>query len=222
MPRLNITRKRQSVDQPEASAKLKKNLTRSGQYWHNGVRYASCSEAACAELMERYIPGFKSVPEKTFQIIIYDYNKGTYKTVDFKVGGCLFEFHPPRFWKSGKRYGDFKDYSEWKAYRGRIKRAETNTQKKAIRALTRKLLNNNYYEKRMTAIESNPKFRGIELIVAASAEEVYKKVIKRFGQNYPSQKAFVAEFNAIRNLVYQRHHPDKKARQRDKRKKKAA
>src|SRR5687768_15126019 len=45
--------------------------------WHRGVRYDSRPEAACGELLERLVPGFKVEEHKTFQIPIYDHEKGT-------------------------------------------------------------------------------------------------------------------------------------------------
>lgn len=186
-----------AVSHPAAKRKKDDFELNPGQHWHRGINYASRSEAACGDLMERYIPGFQVIEHKSFQVPIYDYNKGTTKTVDFLVNGVYVEFHPPRFWREGKRYGDFKSASEYFSYRHKLKSLDTPEEKRAFREETQKLLTERYAGERQAIIA---RFKGdpnIELIVATSAESVYENVIRRFGQGYPPKAEFLKQFWAV-------------------------
>lgn len=148
-------------------------------------------------LLERYVPGFVLQEHRTFQIPVYDYQKGTTKTVDFMVNGVYLEFHPPRFWREGKRYGDFESAKEYFDYRKQLKALETPEEKRTFKEETQKMLSERYAEKRraiVTAFTGDP---ATELLVATSPETLYERVIERFGANYPSKEEFAEEFWAI-------------------------
>lgn len=168
-----------------------------GAHWHRGIRFASRSEAACGMLLERFVPGFGLEEHRTFQVPVYDYAKGTTKTIDFLVNGVYVEFHPPRFWREGKRYGDFKNAKEYFDYRRELKSLGTPEEKRAFREETKRFLTERYAEERRRIAARFSGDPQTELIVVTSAESLYEQVIRRFGSGYPSKKEFVREFDAI-------------------------
>jgi hypothetical protein len=171
-----------------------------GQFKVNGLEYASASEAACAMLMERYIPNFKIIVGKTFQVEIGRNHCDHAQHVDFQVNSVLFEFHPPRLWRYKDRLGDFTSYQE-KAEFYKIRKELKGQARKEHIAKMSKIMTENYYKKRKDIIEKSSEHKGKELIVTVDASDFYHKVIARFGVRVPSEKHFVAMFEQIRNDI---------------------
>jgi len=178
---------------------------RPGQLFHRGVVYASCHEAACGELMERYIPGFKVIAGKTFQIPILEPPTGKVRTIDFSVGGHFFEYHPPRFRSGRQRYGDFNGLDEYLRFQRRMHAARTKEEKHRLIQETRAMLALCYARKRREIIDEDPRFRGRPLITASCPAEFYDKVIRRFGEGYPPKEKFLNIFYAIVHEVFEKN-----------------
>jgi len=184
-----------------------------GQYRRGGVTYASLSEAACAALMERYIPGFRSAAGISYNVPVPDRDRGTIKTVDFLVKGAFFEFHPPRFWRSGKRRcGDFASRLDYLRYRKELKAIDDPAQREKFKQQTRDALSRRYAAERLRVIRSNPELSGVELIVAVSAADFCGKVIRRFAPEAPSLKALLSEFDREIAAVWTENSPDRRSR----------
>jgi len=177
-----------------APQRNKPKVTSQGNLLYGGIRYASRSEAACAILMQRYIPGFKIKDGKTFQVPIGVSSGGHLRTADFMVQDVLVEYHPPRIHKSSKKPGDFKNWQEYNNYRAVYNRCSPG-QKVTLKKLTELKLTRNYTEKRLEQITQGLEHQGRELIVATSAADFYDKVLKRFaGPNLPDKESVLREF----------------------------
>lgn len=174
---------------------------KSGGYWYHGSHYASCPEAACSVLMEKYIPGYKNVPHKTFQIPVYDFKTGTTCTIDFLVNGVFLEYHPPRFWKMGKTYGDFNSAGEYFRYRKALGAKETPEEKREYRETTQRKLQDRYQTERREIVAGNPDYASIPLVVAGSPAEFYDKILARFGSNLPPREEFLSDFRSLTNEI---------------------
>lgn len=194
--------KRFEAVKPHAYGREVQAMLESGQYLHRGVRYASASEAAVAELMERYLPGFKIVPGETYQVLIKDPAKNTYKTVDFCVEGCLVEFHPLRLYRRKKIWGDFPTKQDKVQFLKQRRALRNPVERRRFVENTYKRLSWQYYSERRSAIDRDPVYRGRELIVAVTAGDLYDQVITRFGKGYPGREFFLAQFEDIRRQVF--------------------
>lgn len=175
--------------------------------WFHGVRYASLSEAACAAMLEQYVPGFEAKVLETYEVPVYDAQAGVTRTIDFKIGDTFIEFHPPRFWRQGKRYGDFESADEYFAYRKALKKQKRPEDKRMFRREIQRQLTARYYKKRRAILDGDERFRDKELIVATSPEEFYSKVMKRFGKDLPSKKEFISTFRNIVKALKEPHEP---------------
>jgi len=185
---------RQNNKQSPGRVENRPKVTSHGRLSYNGNLYASRSEAACAILMERYIPGFKIKDGKTFQIPLGVSSGGHLRTADFMVQGVLVEYHPPRIHKSSKKPGDFKNWEEYDNYRAVYQRC-TPAQKETLKKLTEIKLTKNYTEKRLSQMAECPRHRGRELLVLADPVDLYEKVLKRFGgSDLPDRDTILREF----------------------------
>lgn len=174
------------------------------QYRVNGVGYASGSEAACALLMERYIPFFRVIPGKTYQVEIGKSERGDACHADFQIfGRTIFEFHPPRFWIKGRRLGEFSSYEERIEYYRRFNESRGAERKQIKQAMLERLALN-YYLKRRALLDRSEEHKHKDLIVACDAHDFYHKVIKQFGENIPSEKSFIAQFEGLRRNICKR------------------
>ena len=186
------------------SRRAKRTGKKNHERYHHGVRYASASEAACGELMEKYIPNFKVIPLKTFQIPAFDNMNGSVKTIDFRVGDTLVEYHPARMWQLGRSIGEFETRKEYGEFRKELNAAKRESKEAAnkVRAKWEKMLTKRYTKRREALITESPELSKLKLIVAASAEDLYDKVIKPLGKNIPSKKEFVSEFHTLKREVF--------------------
>ena len=202
-------RQRHSESQPPSSNEVNRASERSkkrgdfnpnphkGGIWYEGVRYGSAAEAAVGKMMERYIPGFKIEELLSFQVPAYDYKKGTMRTLDFKVRDIVLEYHPPRVWRNGHRFGDVQQSSEFFEIKRQIKAATTKEEKRAIRQNFEKKLTKEYADMRRELLDMNSALRNCELIVATSPDDFFKKVLKRLGEKTPPMKELKQEYNEV-------------------------
>ena len=79
-------------------------------------QFCSRSEAICAELLRRFIANFELREGLTFQVPIGSDGRGNTYSVDFLVDGVLLEYHPVRFYRNKKGFGDFRDSDEYRSY----------------------------------------------------------------------------------------------------------
>jgi len=161
------------------------------RYNFQGNFYDSQSEATTGVLMEKYIPGYKVIEHKTFQM-----NTEIPKTIDFLVNGTFIEWHPILAFKGKKNLGDITSKEEADSYK-RIKNSLAYKEKKEFKREYKQVLAMNYFNSRQEAINQSPTYKGSELILAQTPEELYDSVITRFGTNYPSKDNFKREFNQV-------------------------
>ena len=147
------------------------------------VRFESRSEAACAILMERYMPW------KLEQGVTYQIPLAQNKRADFMIEpGVIFEFHPialhREFMSSEAKHvftKHMRKLPDWLA----------SDFKEAIQME----LYCQYRAKRALIMKATPGLEDAELIVATDARYVHKKVINRFSDNPPSLSQFTNEWN---------------------------
>lgn len=162
---------------------------------YKGQKFDSYEEAACAVLMEKYIPGFTLQEGKNFQV-----RAGKY-SLDFVVGGAVVEYHPIMLFRTRFGLGGFESIEEWRHF-AETKQGLSKEMKKNYIAHTRHELEKRYYQQRLSAMQQNPEFCDKELIVATDAESFYYNVIHRFaGGNDPTKEQFIREFNLMKRQV---------------------
>lgn len=149
------------------------------------LEFCSRSEAICAELLQRFVPAFDLKQGLTFQVAIGTDGRGNTYCVDFLVDGVLLEYHPVRFYRNKKGFGDFRDHEEYRSYTRALHSLKGDSRRFFHEAMERQL-KSNYFKKRRALLDQHPLFRRMELVVATSPEELYFFVIKRFGRNYPA------------------------------------
>lgn len=141
-----------------------KRANSNGQFIYKGIVYCSRSEAACAELMERYITDFKAIDGKTYQVPLDTNENGDTRTVDFLVRGVLFEYHHPRMWRKKSRYGDFQNRDEFREYKKRMQELDPS-QRRHYKDETLERLSQNYRERRAALISKGSCYAGIASVV---------------------------------------------------------
>lgn len=156
--------------------------------------FCSRSEQICAELLKRYVPGFELKPGLTFQVAIGSDGRGNTYSVDFLVDGVLFEYHPVRFFKNRKGFGDFLDREEYRSYT-KAAHALKGESRRFFHDAMQMRLKANYFKKRRALLDQHPLFRRMELVVATNPEEFFTLIIKRFGRNFPhTSESFLKVF----------------------------
>ncbi|RME59251.1 MAG: hypothetical protein D6780_05355, partial [Candidatus Dadabacteria bacterium] len=157
------------------------------------VKFDSYEEAACAILLERYVPGFRAEEGKTLHIPV---GKGF---IDFKVGDFLIEYHPIKAYWTKDGTGDFENYFEYDQF-NKIKKALgkiSATRKRAYIERVKNALLAEYRKQRERLIKNDPVYAGTTLLIATSPEEFYHIVIKALGRNVPDKKSFIREFRRL-------------------------
>jgi hypothetical protein len=163
--------------------------------------FCSRSEAICAELLRQFVPHFRLEEGVTFQVPIGIDDRGNTLSVDFFVDGVLFEYHPARFFKNKKGYGDFGSKDEYKAY-ARLFHSVGKSEREFVSDAVRARLKDNYYKRRRALLDQHPLYRRTELVVATSPEEFYYLILCRFGRNIPkSVERFLMMFEELRETL---------------------
>ncbi len=160
-------------------------------------QFCSRSEAICAELLRRFIPNFELREGLTFQVPIGSDGRGNTYSVDFLVDGVLLEYHPVRFYRNKKGFGDFQDRDEYRSYT-RAMHALKGESRRFFHETMEARLKANYFSRRRALLDQHPLFRRMELVVVTSPEELYAQVVRRFGRNYPATaESFARLFNDL-------------------------
>jgi len=163
--------------------------------------FCSRSEMICAELLKRFIPHFELKEGLTFQVAIGSDGRGNTYSVDFLVDGVLFEYHPVRFYKNRKGFGDFSGREEYCSYTRAIHSLKGESKRFLHEAMEMRL-KANYFRKRRSLLDQHPLFRRMELVVATSPEEFFHLIIRRFGWNYPaSAESFIRLFEDLNRTL---------------------
>lgn len=166
----------------------KRFRNKTGLIRSEGHLFASLTEAALAVILKTYIPEFRLKEGETFQIPLFGDSKA-----DFKVGGCIVEFHSPRLGTSHGQMGDFTSRKELLNFHHALHNMRgCEEEREDFIAATKKILLACYRDKRSQLIERGQQ-KGKELIVVATRADFYYLVINRFaGANTPSISEFMA------------------------------
>jgi hypothetical protein len=178
-------------------ARINADNLRHKRWNFQGNFYDSQSEAATGVLMEKYIPEFKVIEHKTFQM-----NTEIPKTIDFLVNGTFVEWHPILAFCGTDNLGSIPTREEAESYKRVLSELE-GEEKKRFEREYKQVLAMNYFNSRQEAINQSPTYQGSKLILAQTPQELYDSVITRFGANYPSRDDFVREFNQVVKEVKQ-------------------
>jgi hypothetical protein len=163
--------------------------------------FCSRSEAICAELLKRFVPHFRLQEGVTFQVPIGIDSRGNTLAVDFFVDGVLFEYHPARFFKNKKGFGDFKNKEEYKAY-AKLFHSVGGFERDLFHEAMKAHLKENYYQRRRALLDRHPHYRRTELVVATTPEEFYSLILCRFGRNIPKNlERFLELFDELRETL---------------------
>lgn len=150
------------------------------------IKFASKAEYACGCLLERYIPNFVLQKNETFQVPI-----GLNKNCDFKIDNVYLEYHPTNL------HFEFDDRQALRQLRNAMRHVKKTFREQAYDAI-KKELGEKYYRRRKMLVDLWTSHTG-ELIVVENAVDLYRTIIKRFGEDYPKEKRFVQEFNSLRD-----------------------
>lgn len=151
------------------------------------IRFASRSEMAAGLLLEKYIPNFHLSVGETMQVPI-----GLNKVCDFKVNDVFLEYHPMNL---HFEFDDRQALRQLKAACRHVKKPFRDQIYEAIKAE----LSEKYFRRRKMLISMHTGDPACELIVAQDASDLYRQVIKRFALEYPKERAFVREFEILRD-----------------------
>lgn len=150
------------------------------------IQFASKAEYACGCLLERYIPNFVLKKEETFQVSI-----GLNKHCDFRIGNIYLEYHPINL------HFEFDDRQALRQLRNALRNVKKTFREQAYDAIKTELAEK-YFRRRKMLVDLWTSHSG-ELIVVQNPTELYRQIIKRFGEGYPREKKFVQEFNSLRD-----------------------
>lgn len=142
--------------------------------------FCSASEAACAALFLLFVPRFRMAVGRTLQVGLGHDRFGNEYRADFRIGNAIIEYHPPRIWKQRARRGDFANCEDYRDYQ-RALRSVRDSERRFLKEAAREAATANYYRGRRDLLDQNDSLRQCELIVATGPEEIFWKVIRRFG-----------------------------------------
>lgn len=135
--------------------------------------YASASEQKCGEALQKYIRGWKPMHGVTIQVDI-----GNHRSVDFRVGNTLIEFHPICLWRemesitaTDKMINVYKTLDE--------------DQKVIFRDAMTDELKQQYRKKRKMALEAcrDKKLRDCRLVFCFNEVDFYGRVLAPLSTN---------------------------------------
>lgn len=156
--------------------------------------FDSYEEAAAADLLVKYIPGFTIQRGVTYQIF-----NGIHKKIDFFVNGVFLEYNPIILFKGGM-VGSFATMEEYNQFKSQLEQLNDDD-KKAHREQVRKELLARYTGQRRQALNESPQFQDHELVVATDAADLFDLVIVRWGNSFPEKSEFIKEFNKLKKIV---------------------
>jgi hypothetical protein len=169
---------------------------RKRRYNIRGNCYPSKQEAACALLMEKYLPSFHIIEGITYQV-----NGDLTHAIDFLVNGVFIEYHPILlFFSMNGNLGDFTSMDDYQAFKHEISILD-GERRNACRQRHIEHLSNLYILRRKAIIDASDTYKGSEIVLVRSPSELYDRVICRFGKNIPSKAVFVREFRLLRDTI---------------------
>lgn len=152
--------------------------------------YDSHVEAATAVAFETFIPNFRIERGVNYQVI----TDNSFKKIDFMVNGVFVEYNPVVLRCYPGSTGAFDSQEEYLIYTRHVAEL-SELDKDEYNDQVQKALRERYFRQRRDAIDQDPRYLGRELIIAATPEELYEQVIKRFGEGYhPTAEEFVRFF----------------------------
>lgn len=169
--------------------RAKKLVEENKIYEYNGIEYHSMSEAAIANLLEKYVSGYKIIKGKTWQV-----NSTISKTIDFLINNEFMEFHEILRFYGNNRRGDFRTFKEYQIYKELI---EKSKDKNKFDNLVTCLLAARYMTERLKAIKES-KYKN-PLILCVNTEDVYDKVISKYSQ--VSKEEFKSDYNQLKKEI---------------------
>lgn len=150
------------------------------------LAFGSKAEYATGALLEKYIPNFTLIPSLTMQIPL-----GINNYCDFKVENVYLEYHPTNL------HFEFDDRQALRQFRNAMRHVKKNFREQIYDAI-KKEMGEKYFRRRKMMVKMWGG-QDAELVVVQGPEDLYRQVIKRFGSNYPKERQFVNEFNALRD-----------------------
>jgi hypothetical protein len=161
-------------------------VKRENNYFFRNNFYDSRTEAACAAMLEKYIPGFEIKEGETFQV-----NGGC--LYDFNLEQILLEWHPINIHYDGERYLP----EDWEAYKELKDLAKTKEERNALRYLEEQFKEDlavEYWMERQESSDNSQVYQGKEVVLARTAGELYDEVLTKYGEDIPSKRQFYREF----------------------------
>lgn len=144
--------------------------------------FKSKGEANCARVFERFVAGYKAVEGQT-----YEYPIGFHRSVDFKIGSLLVEYHPVDL-----RH-EMLNKQLLSAIKAGLKHCPQRLKRKVYQELHEEY-QEQYAKRRKQLISSSadPTARSCELVCCFNKHEVFEKVITRL-----NPKVTKHEFNLV-------------------------
>lgn len=166
---------------------------RQARYTDGAHNYSSKDEYAVAQMLQRYVSGFKIEDGKTFQAVGGNETSG-HCIFDFVLPNAIVEWHPIVL-----KHDSYEDH---KAYEQLKKEVKTKEERTALKEVVDKLKDDlavNYWLNRQEYADNSQVYNGMEVILARTPEELYDSVISRHSAgNAPSKYDFVREFRSVR------------------------
>lgn len=198
---------------PRFSPRMLQAMSR-GAFEYMGHRFFSRSEAACAEMMRRYL-GFEIREKETVNVPIGVSEAGMVQSADMVHGSVVIEYHPPVMRPSNWRNADKSTRKTLNSLKAKIRHRRTRPrEREELREEAHDILDTLYTRDRREILNRNPDFKDAELIVVRDKADFYEKVIKRFGdpENIPDLDEFEAAFESIQSNVIDHSARGKKKR----------
>jgi hypothetical protein len=156
--------------------------SRENRFYFGGIFYDSKTEAACAAMFEKYVPGFMIKEGETFQV-----NGDTHCVFDFNLENVLVEWHPIII-KHDAIKGDYRAFKEL------LKEIKIQKKKREFARWFKDELAVDYWMQRQDASDKSQTYKGKEVVLARTPDELYDLVIRKYGQNVPSEQQFCRDF----------------------------
>ena len=154
------------------------------------IAFQSKSEAACAALMQKYIPDWKLELGRSYQVPL-----AQNRTADFKIGSSIiFEYHPISL------HRDMISDNARRDLERHLKHCKQYL-RDTITDAVRDELYYQYYSRRQILMKATPGLEHAELIVTIDPKGFYRKIIQRFSDEPPRMQDFHREWNHFLRLA---------------------
>jgi hypothetical protein len=183
-----------SLEQRRKNGVKAAGAVRKSRYSFNGNHFDSQSETACAAMLEKYLPNWKVEEGKTFQV-----NHEIPKTIDFLVGDTFLEWHPILMFKGKNNLGDMPSTKQYHKFK-EMKAEMSPERAKVFERRYKRVLAGAYLEERVNAVRESDSYRGYDVVLAQTPEEVYDFIAQR-AVNLPNRDEFVREFSSVKKEV---------------------